>query len=143
MGSRELPGWQCSGEQKKEAEQEGEVWGTFRTEVLLLFVEAAAASSCLPRGFLGKAPRVLRETRGQGGFSSRRKLSWPNSRVCVCLCVCEHFSLLPHLQDIGVFQPVCLGWPRAAHLSHGVHKGPHLQGASLLSFPPPSSPCEE
>lgn len=67
------------GEQKTEGEREGEVWGTFRTEVLLLFVETAAAAACLRRGFLGKSSLGLSESRWQGGVFSTGKLYWPNS----------------------------------------------------------------
>jgi hypothetical protein len=64
VGSPELPGWQCSGEQKNEGEREGGSLGDFRTEVLLPFVEAAAGLCLLPSqripGEISLGPREFR-----------------------------------------------------------------------------------
>lgn len=92
------------GEQKTEGEREGEVWGTFRTEVLLLFVETAAAAACLLRGFLGKSPWVPGNPAGKEAFSP------PGNFTGQTLCVCVHpFSPIPPaVWNTGACLLVCL-----------------------------------
>lgn len=98
------------GEQKTEGEREGEVWGTFRTEVLLLFVETAAAAACLRRGFLGKSPWVSANPAGKAAFSPQGNFTGQTPRVSECVCVCSFpFSAIPPaLWNIGVCPLVCL-----------------------------------